>query len=72
MAVIRAYFDDSGDPDDPTHSFLTIAGYVAELGDWKRFEGYWDRAQGRDGKPSLSGLGEIKPTPSFALTPSAA
>ena len=37
MAVIRAYFDDSGDPDDPTHSFLTIAGHVAELGDWKRF-----------------------------------
>jgi hypothetical protein len=53
MAILRAYLDDSGSPDDPAHSFLTIAGYVAEVGNWKRFERRWQKKLDRAEVPYL-------------------
>jgi hypothetical protein len=44
MAIWRSYLDDSGDPTDPKHSFLTIAGYVADFDSWKHFEARWKAA----------------------------
>jgi hypothetical protein len=41
MAVLKAYLDDSGDPDNSAHTYLTVAGYVAELDAWKYFEQRW-------------------------------
>lgn len=41
MAIVKAYLDDSGTPEDPQHTFLTVAGYVAEQGQWEEFEEDW-------------------------------
>jgi hypothetical protein len=38
-AVIRCYFDDSGQESDPTHRFVVMAGYMA--GDWDRLNRAW-------------------------------
>jgi len=39
MGLYRAYLDDSGNPNE--HSFLTIAGYVADVDGWRHFERRW-------------------------------
>jgi hypothetical protein len=41
VAVIRAYFDNSGTQDDPQHSWLTVGGYLANEGGWETFESAW-------------------------------
>jgi hypothetical protein len=41
VAVIRGYFDNSGDANDPQHNVLTLGGYLANEGQWEKFEGEW-------------------------------
>jgi hypothetical protein len=38
MVALRVYMDDSVDPNDPRHTFLTLAGYVATEENWNQFE----------------------------------
>ena len=40
MAILKAYLDDSGDPDGG-HNFLTVGGYVATVDYWEYFEKQW-------------------------------
>lgn len=53
MCAIKAYLDDSGSPDDPTNSFVTIAGYVADEYSWECFEKSWANALEEAGIPYL-------------------
>jgi hypothetical protein len=41
MAVLKAYFDDSGDEDDPQEKAASLAGYVATAENWQYFEEEW-------------------------------
>jgi hypothetical protein len=41
VAVIRGYFDNSGDANDPQHNVLTLGGYLANEDQWARFEAAW-------------------------------
>jgi hypothetical protein len=41
VAVIRAYFDNSGTQGDPQHRWVTLGGYLANEGGWERFESEW-------------------------------
>jgi len=41
VAVIRGYFDNSGDANDPQHNVLTLGGYLANEGQWAKFEREW-------------------------------
>jgi hypothetical protein len=41
VAVIRAYFDNSGNQEDPQHKWLTLGGYLANETQWERFEAQW-------------------------------
>jgi hypothetical protein len=41
VAVIRGYFDNSGDENDPQHNVLTLGGYLANEGQWEQFEKAW-------------------------------
>ena len=42
MALLKVFADDSGDPADPQHSMMSIAGYVAKPEEWGLFEFEWD------------------------------
>ena len=42
MAVLKAYIDDSGDQ-WPGHTALSMAGYIATIEEWDRFEQAWIR-----------------------------
>ncbi|MBS0366584.1 MAG: DUF3800 domain-containing protein [Proteobacteria bacterium] len=42
MAVLKGYFDDSGDPCDEKHRFFAVGGYVAPVERWDRFETAWN------------------------------
>jgi hypothetical protein len=44
VALLKVYIDDSGDSTDPNHqdSVITVAGYVADIDRWKRFEWLWN------------------------------
>jgi hypothetical protein len=53
MAILKAYFDDSGDPKDPKHSCVTIAGYVSTVEGWDWFEHHWPEVMTRHGVPYL-------------------
>ena len=53
MAVFVAYFDASGDPDDPACRVLTVAGWIAPEAKWRRLERAWKAVCGREG---VSGL----------------
>jgi hypothetical protein len=46
MVLLKAYLDDSGAPHGG-HTFMTIAGYVADVTGWTHFEQRW--------RPSLHG-----------------
>jgi Protein of unknown function (DUF3800) len=41
VAVIRGYFDNSGDENDPQHNVLTLGGYLANEDQWEYFEHLW-------------------------------
>jgi hypothetical protein len=53
MVVLKAYLDDSGSADDPTHSCITIAGYVSTVDGWDWFEHHWPRVLRRYNVPYL-------------------
>jgi Protein of unknown function (DUF3800) len=42
MATLKVYSDDSGDENDPQHSFVAVAGYVSTVEKWPRFELEWN------------------------------
>jgi hypothetical protein len=47
IAMLAAYFDESG-----THQgsgFITMAGYISPVGDWKRFQTQWTKTLLRAG-----------------------
>ncbi len=50
MAVINAYFDESGTHGDA--AFFTLAGFLGTCAEWQQFEGEWT--------PLLSGYGVTK------------
>ncbi len=41
MAAHKAYVDDSGDAEDPSHSACSIAGFVGTADQWAEFEREW-------------------------------
>jgi hypothetical protein len=41
IVVIRGYFDNSGDENDPQHNVLTLGSYLANEEQWERFELAW-------------------------------
>jgi hypothetical protein len=41
VCVIRGYFDNSGDEEDPQHKVLTVGGFLASEDQWAQFEGKW-------------------------------
>jgi predicted transcriptional regulator len=43
MTVLKGYFDDSGDDNNPAHQHnaFVLAGYVADVESWKTFETLW-------------------------------
>ena len=41
MAVLHAYFDESGKEGDDQHSSVVVAGYLADLPSWHQFESNW-------------------------------
>lgn len=47
VAVMYGYFDDSGTDDDSP--VAVMAGYVAHMADWKRFENKTKKMFGREG-----------------------
>ena len=51
--VLKAYLDDSGSPANPDHSYLTVAGYLADDGHWALFEERWGQALEAAGVPYL-------------------
>jgi hypothetical protein len=53
VAVIRGYFDNSGDENDPQHKHLTVGGYLANEGQWERFEKAWKANLEEFGLPYL-------------------
>lgn len=53
MLYLTAYFDESGDADDPTRHFVGMAGFLAPADSWKQVESEWE---------------SIVNSPQFALT----
>ncbi|MGP8049966.1 MAG: DUF3800 domain-containing protein [Desulfobaccales bacterium] len=43
MAILRAYFDDSGDEDDPQAMASSLCGYIGHLENWQYFENEWQK-----------------------------
>jgi hypothetical protein len=41
MAVLRVYFDDSGEESDPQHKVCSIGGFVTTARKWKKLERKW-------------------------------
>ena len=56
MAVVRAYFDNSGKPEDPNVDWVALAGYLAPEDSWTEFDKAWPEALGD--KPYLH-MGEL-------------
>jgi hypothetical protein len=54
MVALKGYFDDSGDVRDPSHSFFSIAGYLAEVASWHQFEPAWQAALADPDEPEFS------------------
>ena len=52
MAVLKAYIDDSGDQ-WPGHTALSMAGYIATVEAWDRFEPAWNCVLDEFGAPYL-------------------
>jgi hypothetical protein len=44
MAILRAYFDESGKAEDPTRAAMSVAGYVGTMESWESFEEQWAAA----------------------------
>jgi hypothetical protein len=42
MLFMTAYFDESGDSEDPTKNFMGMAGFIAPAAVWKQVEEEWD------------------------------
>jgi hypothetical protein len=53
MAVLKAYFDDSGDQDDPQNLSASLGGYVGIVDNWQYFEKEWKKALHDHGVPYL-------------------
>lgn len=53
MAVFKAYFDDSGNQDDPQEKVSSLAGYVATAEQWQYFEENWKKVLENHGVPYL-------------------
>src|SRR5260221_10147590 len=52
FVIVTAYGDESGTHDGPDGSpIMMLAGYVATLGQWNRFDVGWRRAIARAGLP---------------------
>ena len=41
MAVLRAYFDNSGDDQDAEQRCISVGGYLGAKDTWERFEDSW-------------------------------
>jgi hypothetical protein len=51
--MVRGYFDNSGDENDPQHNVLTLGGYLADEARWERFEKAWKANLEEFGLPYL-------------------
>jgi hypothetical protein len=51
--VIKGFFDNSGDAEDPQHKVLTVGGFLANEDQWARFEDKWQANLDRYGLPYL-------------------
>ena len=51
MAIIRGYFDDSGEEIDPQHKACSLFGYIADGNSWPGFETKWQKALDDAGMP---------------------
>jgi hypothetical protein len=41
MVMLRAYFDNSGQEDDPQHKVCSLAGFVTTVKKWRKFDKLW-------------------------------
>jgi hypothetical protein len=41
--MVRAYLDDSGKLDDPNTEVIVVAGCIAKVEDWEKFDPEWLR-----------------------------
>lgn len=53
MAVLKVYFDDSGEEEDPQHKVCAVAGYVGSPETWSRVETEWSAVLDRHRVPYL-------------------
>jgi hypothetical protein len=53
MAVLRAFFDASGHPNEPNRRVLTVGGYLSSKLLWARFERRWNAALAKYEVPEL-------------------
>lgn len=53
MAILRAYFDDSGDEDDPQILATSLCGYIGKLDNWQYFEDEWQKTLKKHDVPYL-------------------
>ncbi|MEI7804886.1 MAG: hypothetical protein WCI56_06110 [Hyphomicrobiales bacterium] len=44
MCVLEFYVDDSGEPTDPNHDVISVAGYLGNVGGWTKFNEQWSSA----------------------------
>ena len=50
---ISGYFDASGSAEDPSTGILTLAGYVATVEQWAKFERAWESVLSEEGVPDF-------------------
>ena len=43
MGILKAYFDDSGDENDPNILTCSLGGYVGTIDNWQYFETEWNK-----------------------------
>jgi hypothetical protein len=53
MAVLHAYFDNSGDDKDCAQKCLSVCGYLGTIETWQEFETNWSEALRKFGIPYL-------------------
>jgi hypothetical protein len=71
VCVIKGYFDNSGDAEDPQHTVMTVGGFIATQSQWADFEIRWNANLHKYSLPYLH-MKEfahfIKPFHIFSLT----
>jgi len=53
MVVLKGYFDDSGDEEDPQHKVCSLSGYIGTFDNWEKFEKDWQKVLNDNDVPYL-------------------